>query len=880
MKKLGLNEIREKYLNFFESKGHLVQQSYPLVPQNDNSLLLINAGMAPLKPYFTGMETPPRNRMATCQKCIRTGDIENVGKTHRHGTFFEMLGNFSFGDYFKEEVIPWAWEFCTEVLELPKERLYVSVYHEDDEAFDFWTQKVGVAEDHMIRLGKKDNFWEIGVGPCGPCSEIYFDRGEKYGTDEANTLGGDGDRFMEFWNLVFTQFDKDEEGVYHRLSKPNIDTGMGLERMALIMQEVDSIYDVDTIKSIRDHVCKAAKVEYNSDANKDVSIRVITDHLRATTFMIADGVLPSNEGRGYVLRRLLRRAARHGKLLGIEGAFLYQAALTVIEASKGAYAELSEKQEYIQKIIKVEEERFQETVDTGLSILNQYVEELKTQGKKVLSGDKVFKLHDTYGFPLDLTKEILEEEGFEVDEAGFKKEMENQRTRAREAREESTYMGADTEVFAKLSTDITTEFKGYETLVVEDAKVAALVVQNDIITSVNAGDEVTVILDTTPFYAESGGQVGDTGKIIGSNGIIRVQDCKKAIGNRFLHVGVVEHGTIEVGEIVRAEVDEDRRAQIGRNHSATHLLHKALKEVLGSHVNQAGSYVGAEGLRFDFNHFQGMTADEIEEVERKVNAEILCSSVIAMEEMDIEAARQKGATALFGEKYGDVVRVVSMGEYSIELCGGTHVNNTAQLGVFKIVSESGVAAGVRRIEAVTGTGFLELYEKQQQTLSEISKLVRSNPNQVINAIERLTKEHKESQKVIEQLKAQLAKGAVEEILSKVVEIKGVKILVASLENMGMEDLRNTGDSLKNKLGSGVVTLASVNDGKVQFVAMATEDAVKKGVHAGNIIKAAAAVAGGGGGGRPNMAQAGGKDASKLQEALDKALEVITEQIRG
>lgn len=879
MKPMGVNEIRESFLAFFESKDHLRLPSASLVPHNDKSLLLINSGMAPLKPYFTGQEIPPRRRVTTCQKCIRTGDIENVGKTARHGTFFEMLGDFSFGDYFKEEIIPWAWEYVTEVLQIPKDKLYVTVYENDDEAEKIWNEKVGVPMDRIVRLGKEDNFWEHGVGPCGPCSEIYYDRGKEYGCGKPTCgVGCDCDRYMEFWNLVFTQFDKQEDGSYPRLAKPNIDTGMGLERMATIMQGVDSIFDVDTIKALRDAVCAIAGVEYEKDHNTDVSVRVITDHIRSVTFMTADGVLPSNEGRGYVLRRLLRRAARHGRLLGINKTFLADLCKVVIETSGDAYPELVEKQDYIYKVITVEENSFYKTIDKGMEILKADIEEMKSAGETVMKGEKSFRLYDTYGFPIDLTKEILEEEGLGLDEEAFKKEMQLQKERARAAREVDTYMGADETVYHQLDTAMVTEFTGYDGAPVTDAKVIALVSNNAVADSASAGDEVSVFLDRTPFYAESGGQVGDNGIIKTEMGVVEVTDCIKVIGGKIAHIGTVTEGNISVGDTARAEIDKVRRLSTSRNHSATHLLQKALRTVLGTHVEQAGSYVTPDRLRFDFTHFAALTAEEIQRIEDIVNEKILESIPITATQESIEDARKLGAMALFGEKYGNIVRVVNMGGYSIELCGGAHLDNTAQVGSFKIISESGIASGVRRIEALTGAAALRHYQHQEETLKAVCKAVKASPENMLKKIETLIADQKQTAKELESIKAKMAGGTADRILNSAVDIKGIKLVCADVKDTDANALRTLGDQLKNKLGSGVIVLASANDGKVNLLAMATDDAVKAGAHAGNIVKAAASVCGGGGGGRPNMAQAGGKDASKITEALAKAKEVLEEQL--
>ena len=880
MKNLGVNEIREQFLKFFETKDHLRLKSFPLVPQNDNSLLLINSGMAPMKAYFTGQEIPPSKRVATCQKCIRTGDIDNVGKTARHGTFFEMLGDFSFGDYFKNEIVPWSWEFVTEWMEIPADRLYVTIYEEDDETGEIWKEKVGLPADRIVKLGKADNFWEHGTGPCGPCTEIYYDRGEEYGCDSPTCgVGCDCDRYMEFWNLVLTQFNANEDGTYSELEFKNVDTGMGLERMATIMQGVDSIFDVDTVKSIRDAVCAKSGAEYGNGGKTDVSVRIITDHIRSVTMMTADGVLPSNEGRGYVLRRLLRRAARHGKLLGIQGEFLAELSKSVIACSGEAYPELVDKQEYIFKILSLEENSFYKTIDNGMEILKQDMEEMKAAGQTVMSGEKSFRLYDTYGFPIDLTKEILEEAGMSVDEDAFAAEMKAQKDRARAARGKSNYMGAAETVYNELSAELTTVFAGYDVAEVADAKVIALVANDEVATGAQAGDSVAVFLDKTPFYAESGGQVGDHGTIKTANGLVEITDCVKVVGGKTAHMGKVAEGAILVDEVVTASIDKKHRMASSRNHSATHLLQKALRTVLGTHVEQSGSLVTADRLRFDFTHFSGMTQEEIKEVERLVNDAVFASMDIEAEEMSIDAAREKGAMALFGEKYGDVVRVVDMGGYSIELCGGAHLKNTAQIGSFKIVSENGIAAGVRRIEALTGEGALAHYQAQEEEIRTLSALAKTSPDKLVARVEQLLAEQKELAKELEKLKAKMAGGAADEMLSKKVDINGVAVLAAEVKDMDGNAMRTLGDQLKNKLGSGIIVLAGEAGGKVSLIVMATDDVVKKGAHAGNIIKAAAGVCGGGGGGRPNMAQAGGKDASKIGEALEKAKEVIAEQIK-
>jgi alanyl-tRNA synthetase len=879
MQKLGLNELRERFLKFFESKGHLRLPSFPLIPQNDASLLLINSGMAPLKPYFTGKEEPPRRRVTTCQKCIRTPDIENVGKTARHGTFFEMLGNFSFGDYFKNEIIPWAWEFITQDLKLPEDRLWVSVYLEDDEAFEIWTKKVGVPENRVVRMGKADNFWEIGTGPCGPCSEIYFDRGADKGCGKPDcVVGCDCDRYIEFWNLVFTQFNRDEEGNYSKLAKPNIDTGMGLERLACIMQDVNNLFEVDTVRNVLNYICKMADVEYGKSVKNDISIRVITDHIRSTTMMVSDGIIPSNEGRGYVLRRLLRRAARHGKLLGIDKSFLYDVAMVVINESKEAYPELEEKAAYIQKVIKIEEEKFAATIEQGLNILNEFIDDTKSQKQNIISGDKVFKLHDTYGFPLDLTREIAEENGLSVDEEGFKSEMSKQKEKAREALKNKDSAGWDEDIFSKLDKNVKTEFIGYESFE-SQSRVLYIIKGDEVVDNAQEGDQVTVILDKTPFYAESGGQIGDTGYIESENGLVKVSGCKKTADGKFLHIGSVEKGLIENGNRVNAKINSKDRMSTARNHTTTHLLQKALRNVLGSHVNQAGSLVEPDRLRFDFSHFSPVSAEELKKIEEEVNEKILENLTVSAEEMGIDEAKKQGATALFGEKYGNVVRVVKIGDYSMELCGGTHITSTSQAGLLKIVSESGIAAGVRRIEALTGQGAIEYLNKKEELLNEVASALKTNPQDSVKRIEALTGEIKAAQKEIEQLRNKLVSGSIDDLLSKAVEIKGVKVITACFDQLDTEALRNTSDMLKNKLGSGVLVLASSTGDKVNFVVTATKDVIEKGIHSGNIVREVAKITGGGGGGRPDMAQAGGKDASKINEALQHSLKVIETQIK-
>ena len=883
MQAFGVNELRRKYLEFFESKGHLKMNSFSLVPHNDNSLLLINAGMAPLKPYFTGQEIPPRKRVTTCQKCIRTGDIENVGKTARHLTFFEMLGNFSFGDYFKHEAINWSWEFLTKVIGMDPDRLYPSIYADDDEAFDIWTKEVGVPADKITRFyrdenGDCDNFWEHGAGPCGPCSEIYYDRGIKYGCGKPDCkVGCDCDRYMEVWNNVFTQFESDGHHHYTELKQKNIDTGMGLERLAVVVQDVDSVFDVDTMKAIRDRICELAGVEYQVDEKTDVSIRLITDHIRSVTFMASDGIIPSNEGRGYVFRRLLRRAARHGRMLGIDGLFLAKLAQTVIDCSKDGYPELEEKKELILKVLTTEEENFNKTIDQGLKILSDMEDKLAASGNSTLSGSDAFKLYDTYGFPIDLTVEILEEKGFKVDMDGFKSEMEEQKRKARAARKETNYMGADATVYDKIDTSITSEFVGYDTLAAE-SDISVLTTESDLVTELTEGQKGTIIVDKTPFYATMGGQQGDTGIIIAGESEFEVEDTIKLKGGRIGHVGTVVTGSFSVGDKVTLKVDEEGRADTAKNHSATHLLQEALRIVLGSHVEQAGSLVTPDRLRFDFTHFSAMTADELAKVEKIVNDKIAEAIPVETKVLPIEEAKKTGAKALFGEKYGDTVRVVCMGEFSKEFCGGTHVSNTSSIGAFKLVSESGIAAGVRRIEALTGNAVFAYYKNIENSYNEICKALKATPANVTEKIAHLQAELKALASENESLKSKAAGAAMGNVLDKAEDVKGVKFLGVSLEGVDMNELRNLGDDLKAKLGSGVIVLASVNDGKVNLMVTATDDVVAKGAHAGNIIKAAAPKVGGGGGGRPNMAQAGGKNPAGVNEALEAAKEALASQI--
>ena len=879
MKNYGVNELRKMFLEFFESKGHLKMNSFSLIPHNDNSLLLINSGMAPLKPYFTGQEIPPRRRVTTCQKCIRTGDIENVGKTARHGTFFEMLGNFSFGDYFKDEAIHWSWEFLTETVGLDPDRLYPSIYQDDDEAFNIWNKEIGIAPERIFRFGKEDNFWEHGAGPCGPCSEIYYDRGEKYGCGKPGcTVGCDCDRYMEVWNNVFSQFNNDGHGNYTDLIQKNIDTGMGLERLAVVVQDVDSIFDVDTLQALRNKVCEMAGVKYKEDEKQDVSIRVITDHIRSVTFMVSDGIMPSNEGRGYVLRRLLRRAARHGRLLGIQDKFLSKLCETVIEGSKDGYPELEEKKEFITKVISEEEEKFNKTIDQGLSILADMEKALEEQNKNVLSGEDTFKLYDTYGFPIDLTKEILEEKNITIDEEGFSKCMNEQREKARKARKVSNYMGADATVYDEIDPAITSEFVGYDKLK-NDSKVTVLTTEEDVVEALSEGDKGTIIVDETVFYATMGGQEGDKGYITSPEGEFKVDTTIKLKGGKIGHVGVMTKGMIKAGDTVTLLVDSEYRADTCKNHSATHLLQKALRTVLGNHVEQKGSYVDPERLRFDFTHFQSMTAEELKKVEDIVNEKIVEAIPVETKIMTIEEAKKTGAMALFGEKYGESVRVVCIDDFSKEFCGGTHVANTANIRLFKIISEAGVAAGVRRIEALTDKGVLKYYEELEKLVKEASEAAKTESVQLVRRIHTMNDEIKALSSENEKLKAELANNALGDVSDNVVEIKGVKFVATKVDNVDMNELRNLGDKIKNEIGSGVVLVVSaIGNDKVNMIAMATDDAVAKGAHAGNLIKAVASLVGGGGGGRPNMAQAGGKNPAGIPELLKKAPNVLEEQL--
>ena len=879
MNKYGVNELRKMFLDFFESKGHLVMKSFSLVPHNDNSLLLINSGMAPLKPYFTGQEIPPRKRVTTCQKCIRTGDIENIGKTDRHGTFFEMLGNFSFGDYFKHEAIAWCWEFLTEVVGLDPDRLYPSVYLDDDEAFDIWNKEIGIPAERIFHFGKEDNFWEHGSGPCGPCSEVYYDRGEKYGCGKPGcTVGCECDRYIEVWNNVFTQFDNDGHGNYTELDQKNIDTGMGLERLAAVVQDVDSIFDVDTIQALRNRVCELAGKTYKENHDWDVSIRIVTDHIRSATFMISDGIMPSNEGRGYVLRRIIRRAARHGRLLGIKGDFLANLSHTVIEGSKDGYPELEEKKDFIFNVLTQEESKFNKTIDQGLSILSDMEDTMMKAAKTQLSGEDAFRLYDTYGFPLDLTKEILEEKTLTIDEDGFQAAMKEQKEKARAARKVTNYMGADVTVYESLDPAISSEFVGYDKLVWE-SEVTAMTTEEAVVDALTDGENGTIIVSRTPFYGTMGGQCGDTGVIRCADGEFEVKDTVHLAGGKIGHIGRMTKGMIKNGDKVELAVNASERAATCKNHSATHLLQKALRTVLGSHVEQAGSYVDAGRLRFDFSHFSAMTQEELDKVEKIVNEEIAAHLPVQTSVMTLDEAKKTGAMALFGEKYGDSVRVVQMGDFSTELCGGTHVANTGDIAVFKILSENGVAAGVRRIEAITGTGVFAYYKEVEEKLAEAARIVKATPANLAEKLTHLMAEVKQLSSENESLKSKAARESLGNVMDQVKEVRGVRLLAAKADNVDMNGLRELGDQLKEKLGEGVVVLASEKDGKVNLVAMATEEAMAKGAHAGNLIKGIAALVGGGGGGRPNMAQAGGKNPAGIPQAIVEVEKVLDGQIK-
>lgn len=872
MEKLGLNEIRQKFRAFYESKGHYAAGSASLIPQNDKSLLIINSGMAPLKPYFAGLETPPAKRMTTCQKCIRTGDIDNVGITSRHGTFFEMLGSFSFGDYFKAESIAWGWEFITEVLKMPADRIWATVYYDDDQAVELW-KKTGIPEERIVRLGKEDNFWEIGLGPCGPCSELYFDRGEEYGCGSEDCKPGcDCDRYIEFWNHVFTQFSKEEDGSYSDLAHPNIDTGMGLERMACIMQGVDSIFEVDTIRHILDGICELSGVSYQDGAAKsDVSIRIITDHLRSMVFMIGDGIIPSNEGRGYVLRRLIRRAARHGKILGVSGGFLADLADRVIEVSKGAYPELLEKQTYIKKIISVEEDKFASTIDQGTSIIAEYVQELSASGKTVLSGDKVFKLYDTFGFPPELTEEILAEAGFTADVEGFNANMQKQKEMARAGRKTSDEEGWKEAVSA---VDVPeTRFTGYEKTS-GMAKVLAIYVKGEAAEEAKEGEQAIVYLDETPFYAEGGGQASDNGFMSTETCRAKVLSVEKSHGI-YAHKVQIESGALKAGESLFCQIDAAKRNSTARNHTATHLLQSALRKIVGDHVEQAGSSVNESALRFDFKHFEPVTKRQLEEIENMVNEQITAFNPISVCETTMDEAKKMGAMALFGEKYGDTVRVVSAGEFSVELCGGTHVENTGQIGTFKIVSESGVASGVRRIEAVTGTGVLKKAKDAESVMAQIAEILKSNPSAVVQKATALAEELKETKKELEEFKKQAMGGEIDEMIKSARQIGDIKLVTKAFSDYNINDLRNLSDDVKASYQGVVMVFATVNGPKVTFLVSVTDDLLDKGYHAGNMIKQIAAACGGGGGGKADMAQAGAKDPSKISDAFKVAEELLS-----
>ena len=876
MKWTGLNEIREKYLTFFESKGHLRHKSFPLVPINDKSILLINAGMTPLKKYFTGELEPPRHRMTTCQKCIRTPDIERVGITARHGTYFEMLGNFSFGDYFKNEAIAWAWEFMTDEkwLALPKERLWVTIYQDDDEAFEIWNKTIGVPAERIVRLGKEDNFWEHGSGPCGPCSEIYFDRGIEYGCGSPDCKPGcDCDRFMEFWNLVFTQFDNDGNNNYTRLAKPNIDTGMGLERLACLMQGVNNLFEVDTVRNIMLKVSEKAKVSYGDDAKTDISLRVITDHIRSTTFMVCDGVVPSNEGRGYVLRRLLRRAARHGRMLGIEGTFLADLVDTVAKENFSEYPELTEKLDYIKKVISIEEDRFAATIDAGLSILSNMVKKSLSEGKNLLVGEDVFKLYDTFGFPIDLTREIAAEQSLGIDEVEFVRLMKEQKERARGARANiSGWSDASKSLITEFAK---TEFVGYTDEVCE-AKVIGIIADDMSVNEVTEG-EFSLITDKTVFYGEGGGQVGDTGVIYDGDTLINVVGTQKTDGV-FVHLCSLAQGDVKVGDTVKLEISSVRRQAIKRNHSACHMLQAALRSVLGNHVEQAGSYVDDERLRFDFKHFAAMTEDELSKVENLVNSHIFLGEAVETKEMSIEDARKTGAMALFGEKYGDTVRVVKMGNFSTELCGGTHLDNTAKAGLFKIVSESSVAAGVRRIEAVTGIGVLKLIKEKDDIISDTARELRANSvSDVVKKASGVMQELKEASREIEQLNAKIASSMVANI--NFTDVCGLTLGTGKMPGAAVDTVRNITDDFKAENDLAVTVIAVPGEGKVNFVASCGKEAVKRGAHAGNLLKQLSAICGGGGGGRPDSAQSGGKQPENVDKALSAAAEILATMIK-
>ena len=874
MEKMTTNEIRKKYLTFFNEKAHLVMDSFPLVPKDDKSLLLINAGMAPLKPYFTGVKVPPSKRVVTCQKCIRTGDIDNVGRTKRHATFFEMLGNFSFGDYFKNEIIPWAWEFVTEELKIDKSKLYATVYLEDDEAFDLWKEKTDIDPTHIFRLGKEDNFWEIGVGPCGPCSEIHYYKGtDKITTSEEFVAASDRDEMTEFWNLVFTQFDKDENGVYHPLANPNIDTGMGLERMATIMQGVDSIFEIDILKNILGRVSEVTGRAYGESKEADVSMRIIADHSKSIAFLIGDGVLPSNEGRGYVLRRLLRRAARHGRVLGHEKQFLNRIVDAVMASYGEAYPDLLERREYIEKIVDLEEKKFHETLDAGMELLISFLKEMEGD---VFSGEHAFKLYDTYGFPLELTEEILDEKGIKLDKEAFKKEMESQRQRARAARGESSYMGSENTGVDVLQEEVVTVFTGYGSLT-EEAEILRVYDDEALRETLEEGQEGYVVSDRTPFYAEMGGQVGDVGMISSDVFEAEVLDTRKSKNGNTVHKVLVKKGTLSPGTALFT-VEANVRKSTERNHTATHLLHKALKMVLGNHVNQAGSIVLPDKLRFDFNHFQPMTKDELKKVEDIVNSEVLMATPVITEVMSMSEAKSSGAMALFDEKYGEEVRVLSVGEFSKELCGGTHVKNSGEIGLFRIISEAGIASGVRRIEAVTGFNAIRLMNERERMLDEVQELVKATKNDIVQKVSQHLQEEKILEKELDEMRKAQSLSFVDDLLAQKEVLEGMNLVRGEVFQVEASELREITEKVLDKLQSGVVVLGTKGEGKVSFSVMISKDLVKKGLHAGKLIKDVAAIAGGGGGGRPDMAQAGGKNPEKLEEALAKVSELLQSMV--
>lgn len=880
MEKMGLNEIRELFLKFFENKDHLRLASFSLIPNNDKSLLLINAGMAPLKPFFTGQKIPPRKRVTTCQKCIRTGDIENVGNTSRHATFFEMLGNFSFGDYFKKEIIPWAWEFSTEILKLPKDKLYVTIFEDDDEAFNIWATCTDIDPARIFRLGKEENFWEHGQGPCGPCSEIHFDKGEgTIKTVEEFIKAGDEDRVLEFWNLVFTQFDKDENGNYNKLSNPNIDTGMGLERIATIMQGVDNIFEVDTMKSILTKISSISGVEYGKNKESDKSIRIISDHIRSITFMISDGILPSNEGRGYVLRRLLRRAARHGKKLGITTVFLCDVTDVVIDNFSLCYPELKQKKEYIKKIIKLDEEKFDETIDSGLQILNEYISVMDIKKEVTLSGSLAFKLYDTFGFPLELTEEILEEKHMGVDKDGFNQEMQLQRNRARAARAESNFMGTEDTILDKIPLELITLFDGYNKDELS-SNINFMIKDEEYAEVLESGDTGVILTEITPFYSEMGGQVGDRGLIIGENFKAQVIDCRKNISGKIIHAVKVTEGIAKTGDIVTLKVDEERKNNIRRNHTATHMLNAALREVLGQQVHQSGSFVDDERLRFDFNHFEAVKPEELKEIEIIVNKNVIKVENVDTKVMQLEEAKKSGAVAIFDDKYKGEIRVVSVGDFSKEFCGGTHVKNSGEIGLFKIISECGVASGVRRIEAVTAIKALDYVEEKIELLKQAATPLKCSDKELPDKIQSQIIEIKEKEKIIEELKIKMAGSSLESFLSNCVEIKGVKLVTGVLDEVDGAALRELADKLRDKVGDGcIIVLGSSCQGKAQFIVMAGKDAINKGAHSGKIVKQIAQIAGGSGGGRPDMAQAGGKDIAKIQEAINTAATIVENMVK-